>query len=29
MGMITTIKSPNDITQDIHDVMELIPEPEE
>ena len=28
MGMITTIKSPNDITQDIHDVMELIPEPE-
>ena len=29
MGMITTIKSPNDITQDIHDVMELIPQPEE
>ncbi len=29
MGMITTIKNPNDITQDIHDVMELIPEPEE
>ena len=28
MGMITTIKNPNDITQDIHDVMELIPEPE-
>ena len=29
MGMITTIKSPNDITQYIHDVMELIPEPDE